>query len=220
MSRNFSTPVNIGNVFGSWTVIGFGQRQSEIKCRCKCGQERIISRWRLVNNKNRSCFACCGSTISNNKTTHGNAKRNQQTHEYIVWGSIMRRCYNQQVERYPNYGGRGISVCERWHEFSNFLSDMGTCPSSNHTIGRKDNNGNYEPNNCRWATQKEQMNNTRRTKKVTFCGETLTLSGWAERLNVCSATLYHRLFWRKWTVERAFTQPIKLRRKSIMRPLT
>ena len=181
MSRKSSTPVNVGDEFGSWTVVGFGKCPSEVKCQCKCGQERIISRWTLFNRNNKSCFACAGAAISKGKTTHGNAKRKQQTREYIVWSSMMRRCYNQAVERYPNYGGRGIIVCDRWHAFENFLADMGKCPSAQHTIGRRDNDGNYEPENCRWETDEEQANNRSNNVRLEHNGENLTVAQWARR---------------------------------------
>jgi hypothetical protein len=104
--------------------------------------------------------------------------------------------------KYPDYGGRGIVVCERWDSFENFLADMGE-RATGLTIERNDNNGHYEPGNCRWATPKEQANNTRRNIVITFRGETMTLAQWA-----CSLGMdYHALYWRieNWTLERAMT---------------
>lgn len=104
----------------------------------------------------------------------------------------MKRCLNSKCKYYHNYGGRGITVCTRWHSFVNFLEDMGECPKGL-TIERIDNEGNYEPNNCRWATRKEQCRNLRKNRMVTFNGETRCLSEWAEITGLTYATLMRRL---------------------------
>ncbi len=125
--------------------------------------------------------------------------------EYKVWEGMIQRCTNPKAYRFDAYGGRGITVCERWRDFGNFLADMGSRPGRKHRIERKNNSGNYEPSNCCWATQKRQMRNTRANHLVTFRGETLCVIEWAERLGINYNTLRKRL--RKWSVDRALTTP-------------
>lgn len=116
-------------------------------------------------------------------------------------------CNNPNHHNYANYGGRGITMCERWKSFENFLADMGERPSRQHTIDRIDNNGNYEPGNCRWATPRQQLTNKRNNVRLTFNGETMTLMEWSERYNLLFETLRGRLK-RGWSVEDALTRPI------------
>jgi hypothetical protein len=109
------------------------------------------------------------------RTSHGEAK--PQSKEYIVWSSMKDRCFNVNSNHYKGYGGRGITVCERWRKsYQNFLEDMGRRPSDKHTLDRIDNDGNYCPENCRWTTMREQTNNTRKNKYVEYKGERLTVA--------------------------------------------
>jgi hypothetical protein len=94
--------------------------------------------------------------------------RGRISSEYLVWCHIHTRCNNPKNKDWANYGGRGITVCERWDDFENFLADMGLKPSPKHQIDRIDNDGNYEPSNCRWATKVQQANNTRRNRSLTI----------------------------------------------------
>lgn len=119
---------------------------------------------------------------------------------------MRRRCNNPNTLDFPTHGGRGISVCKRWDDFAIFLLDMGRKPSPKHSIDRIDNNGNYEPSNCRWATTGEQAMNTRRTHFVTFNGETMCVKQWAKKLGMKYAKLNMR-FHRKWSVRKALTTP-------------
>lgn len=120
---------------------------------------------------------------------------NQSKHAlYATWVQILRRCSDPRVKNYANYGGRGISVCTRWRaDFWSFVADMGARPTPKHSVERINNDGDYEPTNCRWATDAEQKLNTRRSRTITFKGKTLPVTEWARRLGIHPATLFWRL---------------------------
>lgn len=138
---------------------------------------------------------------------HGHTVGSMHTRVYSCWHGIIQRCTNPKASGYRRYGGRGIQVCDRWREsFDNFLADMGDPPTPAHSIDRyPDKDGHYEPGNCRWATPKEQGNNTNANRLLTYDGRTQTLSQWADELGVKQNTLNYRLR-RGWTLERAFLQ--------------
>ena len=125
------------------------------------------------------------------------------------WEAMLNRCRSNKHVHYNDYGGRGIAVCDRWLLFENFLADMGSRPSKNHSIDRIDNNGNYEPGNCRWATRIEQHRNKRSNRHITAMGETHTLAGWAERTGLLKQTIRMRLE-RGWPDEDAVTESLSL----------
>jgi hypothetical protein len=126
------------------------------------------------------------------RLTHGHAARSvrgQPTAEYRIWCNMHRRC----KPNVKNYGARGISVCERWTSFENFVADMGPMPSAHHSLDRKCVEGNYEPGNCRWATKTEQMRNTRANRLIEHNGKTQPLAAWAEEIGMSQDTLRVRL---------------------------
>lgn len=128
------------------------------------------------------------------KIIHGYRKRNlKRTKEYVAWGHMIARCANPNYKNYHRYGGRGISVCESWLSFENFLSDVGLAPSELHSLDRyPNNNGNYEPGNVRWATPTQQARNMRSNVMIEWKGETLCASEWAERFGVRISTIQYR----------------------------
>ena len=131
---------------------------------------------------------------------------------YHAWENMKQRCSNIQGPAYGHYGGRGVQVCSRWLTFSNFYADMGDLPTPNHTLERVDVNGDYEPDNCVWATWKQQHNNTRKTHRLTAFGENKSLTLWLDdyRCVVSRRTLYRRLG-QGMSVERALTKPLLTR---------
>jgi len=117
---------------------------------------------------------------------------------------MLARCHYTNAINYHRYGGRGVTVCDRWLKFGNFLADMGRKPSPKHSIDRTDNEGNYEPGNCRWATAKEQCRNTRRNRTLTHDGKTMCMAAWAEKLGITWATLSWRIK-HGWSPDRIFS---------------
>lgn len=155
----------VGDKFGHWTVASKanrGKRFSEYECVCSCGTIRIIARGNLVQGKTKSCGCMKGAAVSALMTKHGMAGA-PHNKVYAAWSSMMTRCFNERCKSWPNYGGRGITVCKRWESFENFLEDMGK-PEPHHSLDRIDANGNYQPDNCRWADAKTQTRNRRNVK--------------------------------------------------------
>ena len=136
--------------------------------------------------------------------THGHAPRGKVSATYITWQNMNQRWTKPLNTKYADYGGRGITVCDRWSTFENFLADMGERPRGL-SIERMNNDGNYEPSNCKWATQQEQTRNTRRNRWITLNGERLRFSEWAQRLGITYTSLYRRL--KLWPLDKALTQP-------------
>jgi len=170
-----------GMKFNMLLVIGYVGRigsNNQWECLCVCGNKKIVAAGNLKNNHTRSCGCFHKNQTSQASKTHGKSNSN----EYKIWAGMKSRCSDIKN---PKYGGRGIKVCDRWiNSFENFLNDMGCRPSKNYSIERIDVNGNYEPDNCRWATTLEQANNTRYSVRLTYKGRTQTLSEWARELGV------------------------------------
>lgn len=140
---------------------------------------------------------------------HGYKTAGKYSSEYSIWMNLRARCNNPKSNRFYRYGARGIRVCDRWTaDFLNFLEDMGRCPSPDHSIDRIDNDGDYEPGNCRWATRKEQCRNRRSSRFIEFHGEVKTSAEWAEEMGMSRTALHARLS-AGWSVDRALTEPIR-----------
>lgn len=137
-----------------------------------------------------------------------NSTRRSHLPEHDVWKAMLQRCRNTNNSGYHKYGGRGITVCNRWLTFENFLEDMGLRPSSKHSIERINNDGNYKKSNCRWATTKEQARNTRRNRMFTHDGRTMCITDWANHVGMADTTLLYRLD-RGWPIGKALTVPVQ-----------
>lgn len=151
-----------GQVFGRLTVTQLHSKvphPTRWKCICVCGKEVIVIGADLQKGLTQSCGCLRREKAASMFTKHGKARGST----YKAWLNMVQRCQNEKHPRYSNWGGRGISVCERWQIFENFLEDMGEKPSPELTIERIDNDGNYEPGNCKWATMAEQNWNKRNT---------------------------------------------------------
>lgn len=164
-----------GKRFGKLTVISRAENDTRGRtrwlCRCDCGGEITAAGGNLVQGGTRACNCVrngkASIRASTNNLKHGAAIRGQQTTEYVSWNSMWARCTYPCVRSSERYFGRGITVCQRWESFENFLSDMGPKPTPKHTIDRFPNtDGNYEPGNCRWATAKEQAANKRPRRRL------------------------------------------------------
>ncbi len=128
--------------------------------------------------------------------------------EYRSWSNMVQRCHNPKNESYPDYGGRGIHVCDDWrNDFTTFFAHVGKRPTSKHTIDRINTNGQYEPGNVRWCTRKEQNRNKRNNHRITFNGETMTMTEWGEKTGIGRSAIKTRLK-RGWSIGDALTKPI------------
>lgn len=179
----------ISQRFGKLVVIaeaGRAKRRHVLwLCKCDCGKTTVVTGDNLRSGHTKSC----GCLQIEKNRTHGMTK----THTYKAWKDMKARCYNSSGLHYRNYGGRGIIVCEKWrNSFEAFFTDMGERPISQ-TLDRIDNNGIYEPMNCRWATRKQQARNTRTNRLIEYQGQTKCLSAWAEIIGICCSTLHGRL---------------------------
>jgi hypothetical protein len=177
-----------GEQIGRWTVARAGipnARGARWFCRCICGRERLISEIDLPMTKKQLCR--CEPQTRNSH--HGLTKEP----EYRIWSEMLQRCGNPKSQHWRFYGGRGISVCDRWRSAALFYADMGPRPSPKHSIDRINNDGNYEPGNCRWATRDQQMANSRASILIDVDGERLSHRAAAKRFGISYSTLQHRI---------------------------
>ena len=204
---------HIGRTVNSWTIVKYVGARSRpgggwtylFHVQCTCGSERTRELGHIVSGNSTSCGCRRSKQLAARNKTHGKSG----TREHQIWKAMHKRCNNQNDLAYTRYGGRGISVCLRWSGlsgFANFLSDMGLA-FSEATIERSDNEGNYEPKNCRWASHKQQNRNKRSNLNVTHRGRTQCLAAWAEEKGLAQGCLYYRIVTAKWDTARALETP-------------
>lgn len=178
-------------------------------CRCDCGNEVDVRGSHLTSGNTTSCGCYGRECVAERSTTHGMARQGETHPVYWVWRYMLQRCENPNNPAYKDYGGRGIKVCEEWHDPQVFIDWALTNGwQEGLSIDRIDNNGNYEPSNCRWTTQKEQARNKRNNRLITFNGKTQCLADWAEETGIKRQTLASRICNCHWSIERALTEPI------------
>lgn len=195
-----------GVKFGRLTVIRYAGRAlpkgALWECSCECGATCLASSKNLVAGGTQSCGCLWLEKQAQRATIHGG----HGTRLYRIWQGMLTRCRLPSNDPRGRYVKRGIAVCRRWLDFDAFRADMGE-PPAGMSIERIDNDGHYEPGNCRWATQKEQMRNTARSHHIEFNGERLTLGEWAERTGISYHTLSNRILRYRWSVKDALTMP-------------
>lgn len=196
-----------GQKFGRLTVVEISGRQNGHimwKCVCKCGNIITVKGVHLRSGHTKSCGCYKSETAIQVHTTHGMSKKNI----YSTWNGIIQRCENPNNRGFLDYGGRGITMCERWRDsFEAFYEDVSKLPhfrENGYSLNRIDNNGNYEPNNVEWTDDITQANNKRNNRLITYNGKTQTLAQWADECGIKYHTLLIRLR-RGWNTEKALT---------------
>lgn len=199
-----------GNKYNRWTVLHKSENKSNRGrwlwvCQCDCGAIREIEANSLKSGNSKSCGCWKRERTSEIKGTH----RQSGTRLFNIWCGARKRCENPNSSIYKNYGGRGIQVCKEWQTFEPFYNwAIANGYSEKLSLDRINVNGNYEPSNCRWVTQKQQCNNTRRCRFITINGETHTLKQWGELYGINYSTLKGRIYGCGWDEIKAITTPI------------
>ena len=179
-------------------------KQNAWRCQCDCGKRATVITASLRNGNTQSCGCLHRAEMSRQFYKHGG--RRDRTTEYEIWCGMIKRCENAQAQHYDVYGGRGVKICRRWRRsFAAFLADMGPRPLGRSIDRFPDKNGDYRPGNCRWATAREQAQNTRTNRMITYRGEQLCVAAWARRLGIKYALIHDRLR-RGWSVDRALEE--------------
>ena len=201
-----------GNKYNLLTVLGYSHTENGNavwRCKCECGNETFVRGANLKSNAVKSC----GCLLHKEHNTH----HLSQTRLYKIYASMKSRCYDAKMPYYENYGGRGITVCEEWRkdflQFYKWAKENGY--QDGLTIDRIDNNKGYAPDNCRWATSKEQARNRRSCVLITHNGKTQTLVEWCEELNLKYKRVHDRMYSKGWSFERAISTPVYEEKKNL-----
>ncbi len=200
--------------FERWTVLcfaGYKGRYAYWTCKCQCvyGTIKDVAVSNLRNHSSKSCGCLLHECLLQRNTSHGK----RQTPEYTIWRSMRQRCEDSNSSGFYKYGLRGITVCKQWHDFAVFYEDMGPRPSKKHSIERLDNEGNYTPDNCVWATSDVQSRNTRQNVMLTYDGITQCATDWAHTLGMKPKLLQGRIR-DGWSTEEALLTPNNRRQKT------
>lgn len=192
-------------------------------CECDCGKEKLITKYDLESGATKSCGCLQKERTIAYHTKHG---LSENCPEYKIWSAIKDRCFNKKCKHFYNYGGRGITVCDRYkNSFEEFINNLGFRISKNYTIGRINNDGHYSCGKCeecikngwianlRWETRTQQNRNHRGNKHITFDGQTKILIEWAEEMGINFDTLWNRIYRYGWSVEEALITPVKFGQK-------
>lgn len=203
-----------GQRFNKLTVIRRAENDkygmTRWECLCDCGNKKIVSKSNLKSGHVQSCG--CLIKINNGTRTHGATK----TRLYQVWCNMRRRCEDSKSSQYKDYGGRGITVCEGWHDFAQFQTwALSNGYTDNLTIERKDVDGDYEPNNCTWISKKDQANNRRSCVVYEYKGEKHNLMQWCNIYNLPYDTVRTRLVRAGWSFDKAITTPIDISKRNM-----
>lgn len=201
---HFTASTAAGDKFGKLTVLAIGKKAGTYRytavCKCDCGGFPVLARIdALKDGRNTSCGCMKGGP------THGLHKHPL----YRKWHHMMQRCYDAKSARYYRYGERGITVCDRWHDVRNFVSDMEPTYEPGLELDRINNDGNYHFGNCRWISHRRQASNKSSNINITFNGKTQCLQHWATELGFKYQTLWERIRVLNWPPERALTEPSK-----------
>lgn len=222
MAHGLKKVMITGQVFGNLVVVSeadpfvlpSGYKQYASLCQCSCGQMTTVRNQSLRSGSTLSC-GCLQKRSAKDRATHGHNRRDgKRTSEYNSWATMIARVTNPNNPRWKHYGGGGITVCERWRSFSNFIADMGLKPGKRYSIERIDTHGNYCPENCKWASDSEQANNTTKSKRFTFYGLSKTISEWSMITGVPKGSIWDRLE-QSWPLKYAFWSRLGTRKKDI-----
>ncbi|WDQ44019.1 HNH endonuclease [Staphylococcus phage ESa2] len=179
-----------------------GRCSTWLNCQCECGNMKIVRFDYLVNGRIKSC-GCYRKDNAIKQSKELETHNLSGTRLFTIHRAMKRRCYDSSIKNYKNYGARGITVCDEWlyslENFANWAYDNGY--NDNLTIDRIDNNGNYEPNNCRWVDNKTQANNKRNNVYIEYKGNRKTISQWSRELNISYGKLYNRIVKKNMTIE-------------------
>lgn len=169
-------------------------------CLCDCGKEFTARGYELTSGRVISC-KCAPKAVVHGKASSGK----KRSKIYSVWSALVNRCTNPKDRNFAHYGGRGIDIEPSWKKFEAFYTDVGDPPFAGATLDRRDNNGNYTKDNCRWVTQKEQARNTRSNRSITFLGRTQLLVDWCQELECGKSSIYYRVKDKNMTFEEALS---------------